>query len=95
MAKKYEDLPDWLKELWDLKPSLARRAELYIEGVEKSTSVENFISRDNCGRAHKAILDMQKKQRNDIICDQCGNSMKNNGTPCQNKECSSYMEGRS
>lgn len=34
MSKEFIDLPEWLKKLWDLNPSIAREAELTINKLE-------------------------------------------------------------
>ena len=46
MPKDFDNLPDFVKKLWELNPSLAREAEVYFNRKEKISSSEMIAEAD-------------------------------------------------
>lgn len=49
--REFEQLPEWLKDCWELAPAIARKAEKYIEGL-KALSSDAVL-----GEVVKALID--------------------------------------
>ncbi len=39
----FEDLPQWMKELWELAPNLARQAEKHISKLESKVAAQQSV----------------------------------------------------